>query len=122
MNESRQCRSEKIDVGENGACLTKDDDPPGKKSELERHVMINQCSNQECDDWEEDYGTGKGRCGLEAPLSFCGRWDAEQRGAEARPGVTSADLTRKELAGGEARCQTFEKQIGEPPWTATLPE
>jgi hypothetical protein len=115
MNKDKQCRSEAIDVDEDGVCMTQEA-PEGSPSPTERHVTINECKCEECDDWERDEHTEKGRCGLEEPLFFIGRSDRTAPGT----GEDIAERKRKELSEGRAKCQVFEKKIGEPQWPASL--
>ena len=116
MNQDKQCRSETIDVDEDGVCMTQGSQE-GTPSPTERHVTINECKCEECDDWEKDDHTEKGRCGLEEPLFFIGRWPER---VTPEPGEDVAECKRKELSEGRAKCQVFEKKIGEPPWSASL--
>lgn len=94
FNEGRGCRASSVCVDENGYCLA--DDNKAQKSPVHSYVKIDECENEECDSWEYDEATDKGRCGLEESLHFA-------------PGEDDKPL-----------CWTYFRQIGSPPWSARV--
>lgn len=93
LNENRECRAISLRVDEDGLCLTIGSETV--KSPVQNYVEVDECLNEGCDSWEEDEGTGKGRCGMEEPLHFV-------------------------MVGERPTCSVYFKQVGQPPWSARV--
>lgn len=71
-NETKQCRSPSIIVNKHGICDTKNNYNEKYKMLSDGYVEIIECLNEECDHWELDCSTRKGKCvvGIITEMSF----------------------------------------------------
>lgn len=98
LNEQRQCRSPFLMVDLDGKCVIPATGTHDTKSPIENYVEVKECNCKRCDYWVRNEVSGLGQCGNTEPLHF--------------------NLRNQDLAV----CNTYENQIEEPTFGATIPE
>ena len=96
FNENKTCRAPFIAINELGLCMIREGGPFKDKSDVDKYVEIRECRCQKCNFWELDEALNIGRCGLGDPLFF--------------------NQTENSPLG--PKCSTYEKQIGQPGFSA----